>query len=70
MFNIVKYWLDKGVDGFRLDVINTLYEDTTLRNNPRTWSLISIGDSDSWFFQKHEYDLNQPETIDFVLKLR
>lgn len=34
MWNVVKFWLDKGVAGFRLDAINTLYEDPELKDNP------------------------------------
>ena len=32
--NILRYYLELGVDGFRLDAINTLYEDADLRDNP------------------------------------
>jgi alpha-glucosidase len=35
MFATVKFWLDRGVDGFRLDAVNTLFEDPELRDNPR-----------------------------------
>lgn len=34
MFDVVRFWLDKGVVGFRLDAINTLYEDPELKDNP------------------------------------
>jgi len=30
----VRYWLDLGVDGFRLDVINMIVKDKKFRNNP------------------------------------
>jgi len=33
MFDIARYWLDMGVDGFRLDVVNLLYKDSTLKDN-------------------------------------
>ncbi|MEJ2006861.1 MAG: alpha-glucosidase [Acidobacteriota bacterium] len=32
MYNVCRFWLDKGVAGFRLDAIETLFEDTELRN--------------------------------------
>ncbi len=32
MFNMMKFWLDKGVAGFRLDAVPVLFEDTQLRN--------------------------------------
>lgn len=34
MFDTVRFWLGRGVDGFRLDAINTLFEDEALRDNP------------------------------------
>jgi alpha-glucosidase len=34
MFDVVEFWLGQGIDGFRLDVINMLYKDKKLRNNP------------------------------------
>lgn len=34
MLGVVKFWLARGVDGFRLDAINTLFEDPALRDNP------------------------------------
>jgi alpha-glucosidase len=38
MFDVVRFWLDMGVDGFRLDAISTLYEDPELRDNPSPYS--------------------------------
>ena len=34
MFATLEFWLNRGVDGFRLDAINTLFEDPDLRDNP------------------------------------
>lgn len=35
MFEAARFWLDKGVAGFRLDAINTMFEDEALRDEPR-----------------------------------
>lgn len=34
MFNSVRFWLDKGVDGFRLDIFGQIMKDAALTNNP------------------------------------
>lgn len=41
MFKIANFWLNKGVDGFRLDAIKYMIEDgTVLENTPATFSLL------------------------------
>lgn len=35
MFNVMKFWLEKGVDGFRVDGFELIYKDVLLRDNPR-----------------------------------
>lgn len=44
MFNMMKFWLDRGVAGFRLDAILTLFEDPQLRDDPETGGLNANGD--------------------------
>lgn len=34
MFDVMKFWLEKGIDGFRLDVINFLKVNDSFRDNP------------------------------------
>jgi alpha-glucosidase len=34
MQDVVRFWLDRGVDGFRLDAINQLFKDEELRDDP------------------------------------
>ncbi len=35
MFNVLRFWLDRGVDGFRVDVIYHIVKDDQFRDNPR-----------------------------------
>jgi glycosidase len=69
MFDVVRYWLDKGVDGFRLDIFHSLYKDKYFRDNPLSLQLIP-DDFTAGFFQRWQYNLNQPETAQFAHKLR
>jgi alpha-glucosidase len=39
MFDSVRFWLKRGVDGFRVDAIDSLFEDPQLRDNPLTGRL-------------------------------
>ncbi len=61
-FGIVQYWLDLGVDGFRLDVINFIIKDKKFRNNPNF--LIFPG------LQQHLYTRNRGRSYKIVKKLR
>lgn len=64
MFNVFRFWLDKGVDGFRLDVINHLVKDDGLRSNP-----VAIGRR-PYEMQRHLYDRDLPETHEIIKDLR
>lgn len=64
MLDACRFWLDKGVDGFRLDVINYLHEDQGLRDNPR-----KIGYR-PYEMQRHLYDRCRPEDHEVVRELR
>jgi alpha-glucosidase len=35
MYDVLKFWLDRGVDGFRIDVIYHIVKDDQFRDNPR-----------------------------------
>ncbi len=61
-FEEIKFWLELGVDGFRLDVINMIVKDKKFRNNP---FMINIP-----FLQNHKYSRNRPKSYKIVEKLR
>lgn len=67
MLNYLRFWLDKGVDGFRLDIIHTLFEDREFRNNPRSWRLLPAENSTAYLFQEQKYTSFLPETIDMCI---
>lgn len=44
MYNIARFWMKKGVSGFRLDAITSLFEDKALRNEPYLSGRNAFGD--------------------------
>ena len=74
LFDAMKFWLDLGVDGFRLDTANFYVHDAQLRDNPGNGR--PKGQSDSapssnpYSWQQHKFDKSQPENIVFMQKLR
>ncbi len=70
-----EYWLERGVNGFRLDTVNFYVHDKELRNNPpRDPNTLSTGVQVEapypYTMQNHVYDKSRPENIDFLAKLR
>ncbi|MBS0574124.1 MAG: DUF3459 domain-containing protein [Proteobacteria bacterium] len=74
MLDVAHFWLERGVDGFRLDTINYYFHDRLLRDNPalppsaRNDSVAPLVNPYNW--QDHLNSKNQPETIGFLRKLR
>jgi alpha-glucosidase len=70
----VRFWLDKGVDGFRLDAINFCFHDRELRDNPPKPKEKRVGRGFSpdnpYAFQYHYYNNTQPENLAFLSELR
>ena len=64
MLDQMRFWLDKGVDGFRLDVINHIYKDDRFRSNP-----YCLGPR-PYDMQRHLYDKDQPEAIGIAKDMR
>jgi alpha-glucosidase len=68
MFKSIRFWLDRGVDGFRLDVINWLFEDPQFRDNPVLPQLRQ--GSTTEHEQELKYNRDLPETHDVLRRLR
>ena len=34
MYNVMRFWLDRGIDGFRVDALEVLLKDEQFRDNP------------------------------------
>ncbi|KAL7638994.1 UNVERIFIED_CONTAM: hypothetical protein RMT77_010528 [Armadillidium vulgare] len=65
MNDVIRFWLDKGVDGFRVDAIQNLVEDVSFADEPPATNS-GITDPTLEGYYNHIYTLNQPETIDVI----
>ncbi len=73
MLDVAKFWLEKGVHGFRLDTVNYYFHDPKLRSNPvnkDTGPRDDVPASNPYGRQKHIWDKNRPENLAFLEKLR
>ena len=70
----VKFWLDRGVDGLRLDAINFCFHDRQLRDNPAKPAHLRTGRGFStdnpYAYQYHLYNNTRPENLPFLEALR
>lgn len=69
MFDVARFWLDRGVDGFRLDIFHAIYKAEHFQDNPWHWSYIPK-DEKYGFFTEWRYNVNQPETFQLAHELR
>jgi Glycosidases len=65
MLAMVRGWLERGVDGFRLDVFNAFFKHADLPSNPRRYAGRRPYDR-----QIHLYDKDRPELADFLAEFR
>ncbi|WP_445944247.1 alpha-amylase family glycosyl hydrolase, partial [Roseicyclus sp.] len=74
LLDVARFWLERGVDGFRLDTINFYFHDKLLRDNPplppeaRNTTIAPEVNPYNW--QDHLHDKNQPENLAFLQRLR
>lgn len=65
MLDVFCFWLEKGVDGFRLDVFSAYFKDANFTDNPKkTFGIRPFDRLD------HIYDTDQPEMIPLLQEIR
>ena len=66
MHDVLRFWLDRGVDGFRIDVIHRILKDPALRDNP----VIPGREDRGYGSQEHVHDENHPEVHAALREIR
>jgi alpha-glucosidase len=68
LLDVARFWLDRGVDGFRLDAINFAMHDPGLRDNPPA----PDGNKQArpFDFQQHLYNQSHPDIAAFLERIR
>ncbi|NLA26449.1 MAG: DUF3459 domain-containing protein, partial [Firmicutes bacterium] len=60
----MEFWFARGVDGFRIDVLNYVFKDEQFRSNP-----LCLGRR-PYEMQRHLYDKDRPEAVEVGFKMR
>ena len=68
LFDTARFWLQRGVDGFRLDAINFAMHDPSLSDNPAV-AEFDFAPKRPFDFQHHLHNQSQPELVPFIEKL-
>jgi alpha-glucosidase len=68
MYDVMRFWLDRGVDGFRVDVIWMMIKDAQFRDNPENpdWT----PSDPPWTKQEYRYSEDQPEVHEIIREMR
>lgn len=68
MFKVLRFWLDRGVDGFRVDAVSRLLKDDRFRDNPPNPSYTS--DQPPYYRLLQTYSADLPEVHDIIREMR
>ena len=69
MHDTLRFWLDRGVDGFRTDVGHRILKDPAFRDNPPNPDVPEIY-RDGFLGQLHVHDENHPDVHDAYREIR
>jgi glycosidase len=70
MLALKRNWLDRGIDGFRLDIFNFQFEANTFENNPLSLRFMPDPTITVLRFQRRLFTMNRPESFRFAEELR
>ncbi|MEM6711602.1 MAG: alpha-glucosidase [Pseudomonadota bacterium] len=73
VLDAAQFWLERGVDGFRLDTVNMYFHDAELRDNPPLepgQHVNGIPELNPYSRQQPIYNITRPDNLVFLEKLR
>lgn len=70
METVLRFWLDRGVDGFRFDTVNYFYHDKMLRDDAADYRVKKEPEGNPYGMQYHLFSKNQPENIGWMERIR
>ena len=71
VLDVMRFWLERGVDGFRFDTVNYYFHDAKLRSNPPARRKEHLPYAvNPYDMQEHKYSKSQPENVGFLRRVR
>ena len=66
MYDVLRFWLRRGVSGFRMDAVSRLFEDPAFHDDPILPGKNAFGDPNI----EHKYTQDLPEVHDVLREVR
>lgn len=71
VLDVMRFWLERGLDGFRFDTVNYFFHDARLRDDPPAKrQLMAYPEVKAYDMQEHLYSKNRPDNLDFLKRIR
>ena len=70
LLDVMRFWLDRGVDGFRLDTVNYYVHDAALRDDEAQGWNGPLPPANPYYMQSHVHSKNRPENLAFLARMR
>ena len=68
MIDVLRFWLDRGIDGFRIDALRQVIKDDQFRDDPPDPSWVE--GRPPYYAVQHLYSTDRPELLDVVREFR
>lgn len=66
----MRFWLERGVDGFRFDTVNYFFHDPLFRDDPADYRVKTEPEGNPYGMQYHIFSKNQPENLAWMERIR